>query len=419
MTTVHPPVVPLDGTSRLPAEVIGNKGRGIDTMHRHGLPVPTAFCLTAEVGARFLTRPEGTLDCVWDDVLANLHRLERQTGHSFGRGPRPLLLSVRGGAARSMPGMLATVLNVGVNPEVRDALTGMYGSAVADDIGDRFQRSHTLCDNPIPADPVDQLRDAIAVVFASWNAPRPQAYRRHHGLDERGGTAAVVQTMVFGNLAGASGTGVLFSRNPVTGSDEPFGEWVPGRQGPDLVSGVTDGQPLSALATQQPAVYRELLDAARQLERLTGDAVDIEFTVESGRLWILQSRKAVRPARAAASRDSETCPAATVLATGAPACPGVASGRAYTDVDAALDAAERGEDVILVRSTTSPDDVPGMLVARGVVTEIGGATSHAAVISREIGRPAVVGCGSGLIDTLNGRLITVDGTAGEVRSAGA
>jgi pyruvate,orthophosphate dikinase len=316
-----------------------------------------------------------------------------------------------------MPGMLATVLNVGVNPAVHDALVTMYGNAVADDIGDRFHRTYTaLCGGPIPGDPVAQLRGAVAAVFSSWNAPRPLAYRRHHGLDDRGGTAAVVQTMVFGNLVCASGTGVLYSRNPVTGSDEPFGEWAPGRQGPDLVSGATDGQPLSALAREQPVAYRQLLDVGQQLEKLAGDAVDIEFTVESGRLWILQSRTAVRPAPTAASQTSETCPLATILATGASACPGVASGRAYTDVDAALDAADRGEDVILVRSTTSPDDVPGMLAARGVVTEVGGVTSHAAVISREIGRPAVVGCGSGLIDALNGRLITVDGTAGEVRT---
>jgi pyruvate,orthophosphate dikinase len=417
MTTVHPSVVPLDGTARLTAEVVGNKGRGIDMMCRHGLPVPAAFCLTTDVGAQFLTGTDHTLDDVWDEVLANLHRLERQTGRRFGGGPQPLLLSVRGGATRSMPGMLATMLNIGLNPEARDALVTMFGTAVAGDIGDRFHRTYTtLCGDTIPHDPLAQLRGAIAAVFWSWNAPRPLAYRRHHRLDDRGGTAAVVQAMVFGNLTRGSGTGVLFSRNPVTGSAEPFGEWAPGCQGPDLVSGTTDVQPLSALAQQQPIIYRQLLDAAGQLEKLTGDAVDIEFTVESGKLWVLQSRKTVRPARVDSPQDNESNPTATVLATGAPACPGVASGRAYTDVDAALDAAEAGEDVILVRSTTSPDDVPGMLAARGVVTEIGGVTSHAAVLSREIGRPAVVGCGSGLIDALNGRLITVDGTAGEVRA---
>jgi pyruvate,orthophosphate dikinase len=173
---------------------------------------------------------------------------------------------------------------------------------------------------------------------------------------------------------------------------------------------------LSTLAREQPGVYRQLLGLARQLEKLAGGAVDVEFTVESGTLWILQSRTAVPPARPAVPHSTESDTSAPVLATGAPACPGIASGRAYTDVDAALDAADRGEDVILVRSTTSPDDVPGMLAARGVVTEIGGVTSHAAVISREIGRPAVVGCGSGLTDALGGRLIIVDGTAGEVRA---
>lgn len=416
MATAHPPAVALDGTARLPPEVIGGKGRSIDMMRRHGLPVPPAFCLTATTGARFLTRPEHALDDVWDDVLDQLSRLERQTARSFGHGPQPLLVSVRGGAAVSMPGMLTTVLNVGITPEVCDALAVRYGRDVASDIDQRFRRSYTtLCDNEIPTEPVAQLRGAIAAVFSSWNAPRAVTHRRRHGAGGHG-TAAIVQAMVFGNLPHRSGSGVLFSGNPITGSAEPFGEWTPGRQGPDLVSGVTDGQPLSELARCEPAAYRQLLNAARELASHTGDVVEVEFTVESGTLWLLQSRPAVRALRDTVQQIGESHSSATVLATGVSACPGVACGRAYTDVDAAVAAAARGEDVILVRATTSPDDVVGMLAARGIVTEIGGATSHAAVLSREMGRPAVVGCGTGLLDRLHGRLITVDGTAGQVRA---
>ena len=247
--------------------------------------------------------------------------------------------------------------------------------------------------------------------------------------------------MVFGNLGPDSGSGVLFSRNPATGVDEPLGEWLPGGQGEDVVSGEFDCLPLEALRTAQPGVYAELMGASDELERLGGDVQDIEFTVERGTLWLLQTRVAKRSAQAAVrlalafraagliddaevlrritpehvrtllspSLQPETRLAAVVLAAGLPASPGVTSGTAYTDLDAALDAADAGEDVILVRTATSPDDVAGMLAARAIVTEIGGATSHAAVVSREIGTPAVVGCGAGVAAALDGRVVTVDG----------
>jgi pyruvate,orthophosphate dikinase len=233
----------------------------------------------------------------------------------------------------------------------------------------------------------------------------------------------------------------------MTGADEPFGEWLPGGQGNEVVSGSTDCETVGALRDEQPAVYEQLVGAARKLERLGRDAQDIEFTVEEGRLWLLQTRTAKRSAQAEVrlalrfraegliddaetlrrvtpahietlllpSLQPETRAAAPLLARGLPACPGVASGRAYTDVDAAIDAAENGEDVILVRSSTSPNDVGGMLAARGIVTEVGGVTSHAAVVSREIGRPAVVGCGAGVAATVEGKVVTVDGSVGEVR----
>ena len=409
-------VMPLDGSCGLPAAVVGGKAHAIDLMRRQGLPVPPAFCLTTTVGAQFRERSTGVPAEVWDGVRANLGRLEAETGRSFGCGPDPLLVSVRGGGAHSMPGMLATLVNVGINTPVRDALAAAHGADVADDIRHRFEHGYRkFCADPAPADPLDQLRTAITAVFSSWDAEAPLAYRRRHGIDDSAGTAVVVQAMVFGNLTADSGAGVVFSGNPVTGGAERFGEWTPGRQGTDLVSGLTDGRPLTELARTLPGVHRALLDAVDRLAGLAGDVVEVEFTVEAGSLWVLQFRKA--PAPPSPETGVEPGVGAPVLVTGVPACPGVAVGRAYTDVQAALDAADRGEQVILVRPTTSPADVAGIFAARGLVTEIGGVTSHAAVISREIGRPAVLGCGAGSAATLAGRTIAVDGTAGEVRAA--
>jgi pyruvate,orthophosphate dikinase len=449
----HPPVVLLDGNAGLPRETLGNKGYGIDAMRAHGLAVPPAFCITTEVCSRFFADPQQSLDWIWEAVREKVGWLEKETKRTFGRGPRPLLVSVRSGAAQSMPGMLDTVLDLGIDDAVQDALAAESATAFALDTRGRFirmYRSIVLADDEsvdVPSDPWAQLKGAIKAVFLSWNSPRAVAYRRHHGLDESAGTAVVVQAMVFGNLARDSGTGVLFSRNPMTGANEPFGEWLPVGQGEDLVSGRVDAKPLAVLRDEQPGVYQQLMSAARTLERLSTDVQDIEFTVEEGTLWLLQTRVAKRSAQAAVrlalqlcheglidekealrrvtaahvetllrpSLQPETWLAAPLLASGLPACPGVASGRAYTDIDAALDAADEGEDVILVRAATSPDDVQGMIAARGIITETGGATSHAAVVSREIGRPAVVGCGDGVVQALDGRLITVDGGEGEVR----
>jgi pyruvate,orthophosphate dikinase len=442
----------LDGESRLPREILGNKGFGINLMRSLGLPVPPAFCLTTEVCAALLAGQEHALDRVWPDVLDKLRWLEDETSRTFGRGPRPLLLSVRSGAAQSMPGMLDTVLDLGIDDAVDQALAMHTSVEFAADTRSRFEamyRRIVLGEDSsaaVPDDPFVQLRGAVEAVFASWNSPRAVAYRAHHGLDGTVGTAVVVQAMVFGNHLRDSGTGVVFSRNPATGADAPLGEWLPGAQGEDVVSGTLDCLPLDALRTQQPGVFAELIAAADQLERLGRDVQDIEFTVEEGRLWLLQTRVAKRSPQAAVRlalkfRDAgliddaealgrvtpdhvrallspalqpETRLAATLLAKGLPASPGVVSGTAYTDVDAALDAADADEDVILVRTSTSPDDVAGMLAARAIVTEIGGATSHAAVVSREIGLPAVVGCGAGVAAALDGRVITVDGGEGAV-----
>jgi pyruvate, orthophosphate dikinase len=432
---------------------LGNKGYGIDAMRRQGLPVPPAFCITTEVCARFFANAGRCLDDIWNDVRDKMRWLEAETSRTFGRGPRPLLVSVRSGAAQSMPGMMDTVLDLGIDDAVEDALAGDGSAEFARDTHNRFidmYRRIVLggdADVQVPTDPWAQLRGAIEAVFASWKSPRATTYRAHRGLDDEAGTAVIVQAMVFGNLARDSGTGVLFSRNPITGANEPFGEWLANGQGEDVVSGKVDVEPIAALRDEQPVVYEQLMAAAQSLERLGADVQDIEFTVEEGKLWLLQTRIAKRSAQAAVrlalqlrheglvddaealrrvtpkhietllvpSLQPEIRLSATLLAKGLPACPGVVSGKAYADVDEALDAAEEGEDVILVRAATSPDDVQGMLAARGIVTEIGGATSHAAVVSREIGRPAVVGCGAGVVAALAGKMITVDGYEGEVR----
>jgi pyruvate, orthophosphate dikinase len=456
-----PPVLLLDGDAGYPAKILGHKGYGIDTMHRHGLSVPPAFCITTEVGARYLAAPEPTMDEIWEDVLNGMRQLEAATSRTFGRGPQPLLVSVRSGAAVSMPGMMDTVLDLGMSDAVEQALAAAGNIAFARDTRHRFTRwyqrivsgdeSTPPSDSPsygdLPADPYLQLRAAIGAVFASWNSPRAVAYRAHHGINDHGSTAAVVQAMVFGNINANSGAGVVFSRNPMTGANEAFGEWLAGGQGDDVVSGTVDVERITTLRDHQPAVYDELMAASRTLERLGSDVQEIEFTIQDGTLWLLQTRAAKRSAQAAVrlalqlhkdglideaeilrrvtpthveallqpSLQPETRLAATLLAKGLPAGPGVASGWAYTEVDAAVDAADRGEDVILVRNHTSPDDIHGMLVARGIVTETGGATSHAAVVSRELGRVAVVGCGHGITQSLAGKLVTVDGNEGEVR----
>ncbi|MBV8788794.1 MAG: pyruvate, phosphate dikinase [Mycobacterium sp.] len=446
-------VVLLDGSASHPRKLVGNKGHGVDAMHRYKLPVPPAFCITTEVGLRYLADPAATMDSIWTDVLDRMSWLETEVARTFGRGPRPLLVSVRSGATQSMPGMMDTVLNVGMNDAVEQALAADTGDpAFARDTYRRFARMYGRIvgggdEAVVPDDPYVQLRACIEAVFASWNSPRAVAYREHYGMDDLHGTAVVVQAMAFGNHGPNSGAGAFFSRNPITGDDEPFGEWLPGGQGDDVVSGSLDVEPITALRDEQPSVYDELMGAARTLERLESDIQEIEFTVEDGKLWLLQARSAERSAQAAVRLalqlrheglidDSETLRrvtpahvealllpalqpeirlAAPLLARGLPACPGVASGKAYTDVDEALLAAERGEAVILVRDHTRPEDVSGMLAAQGIVTEVGGAASHAAVLSRELGRVAVVGCGQGITKLLAGKQVTVDGTEGEVR----
>ncbi|GAA2777831.1 pyruvate, phosphate dikinase [Crossiella cryophila] len=420
----------LDGTATATRADIGGKAFGINGMRALGLPVPPAFVLT---------HPDST------QLRDGIRLLERETGRGFGDPTRPLLVSVRSGAAESMPGMMDTVLNLGVTDSTRPGLITLGGNAFATDIAERFRTQfEQITGSPPPPDPWTQLDLAAAAVFRSWMSPRARAYRAHRGLGEHGGTTVTVQAMVFGNLGPGSGSGVLFSRNPITGEPDPLGEWLPRGQGEEVVSGRSTPRPLADLARELPAVHRELLDAAALLERAHQDVQDIEFTVQSGRLWLLQTRSAkrsdaamvplaiglvesgvlsipvalerIRPAHVTALTGSRIIgrAGAELLATGTPAAPGIGSGRVVPDADQAEELAAAGHRVVLARPTTDPADVHGMIAATAVVTGLGGSSSHAAVVSRELGRPCVVGCGPDVLAGLAGLLVTVDGHTGEV-----
>lgn len=444
-------VVRLDGSRVYPRTLVGGKAHGLSEIRAAGLPTPPAFTATVDACRQYFETPDELMARLWPQIRDGLSWLEAESGHTFGRGPVPLLVSVRSGAPASMPGMMDTVLNLGINDEVEQILAEKCGAAFARDTHQRFRelfgRVVGPADGPVPADPYAQLRAAVTAVFDSWNSQRAVSYRRHHNLEGKmAGTAVTVQAMVFGNLDDRSGTGVLFSRNPLTGEAHPFGEWLPRGQGEDVVSGRFDPLPLNVLAQQHADVHRQLLQAASRLERVGADVQDIEFTVEAGKLYLLQTRAAKRSARAAvaiavalqreglisidealgrvtpAQLDVLLTPViepaalaeAAVVASGLPACPGVGAGRVVADSDSAQDAADDGDDVVLARETTSPDDVGGMIAARAVITEQGGSTSHAAVVSRELHTPCVVGCGLGALRGLAGADVTVDGGSGNV-----
>ncbi|MDT7727553.1 MAG: pyruvate, orthophosphate dikinase [Actinomycetota bacterium] len=432
----------LNGRTGGDRELLGGKAAGIERMLALGAPVPPAFVLTTELCRRFYANVRRVPTDVWEQLPGLVRELERATGRTFGHGPRPLLVSVRSGAAASMPGMMDTVLNVGLTPQVEQQL-----GAHAADTRRRFteQFAHVVGERA-PADPWEQLRLAITSVLASWMSPRAVAYRADQGLDDRGGTAVTVQAMVFGNKDDRSGTGVVFSRNPLTGGADVYGEWLGRGQGEDVVSGRADARPLAELGAKMPEVHQELLGWARVLEQDGRDVQDIEFTVESGTLWLLQTRVAKRAPEAAVRHavamaqeglisreeavgrltatqvaallrpviDPGHVKAAKVLARGKPACPGVGVGVVGADADTVEQQAADGAGVVLARATTDPGDVSAMSVARAVITEAGGSTSHAAVVCRELAVPCVVGCGVDTVTALNGRLVTVDGGAGLV-----
>ena len=492
-------------------DLLGGKGANLCEMARLGLPVPPSFVITTEACREYYGGGGALPEGLWDDIRHHVGEIEEAVGRRFGDPQAPLLLSVRSGSKFSMPGMMDTVLNLGLNdaavcglaqvtgdrrfaldsyrrfiqlfakvalrlgPEpFEEALTqtkarvGAASDAEMDEtaleeIVHRFQeivREHSR--TAFPADPWEQLRLAVQAVFDSWNTPRALAYREHHRIPHDLGTAATVMAMVFGNSGWDSGTGVCFSRSPTTGARELYGEYLPNAQGEDVVSGARTPKPIAEMAQEMPDVYRQLAEIAQRLERHYADVQDIEFTIEHGRLYVLQTRSAKRTAMAAVkvavdmvqegliSREEAVrrVPAADLaqlllprfdeaakrqalrqgrfLGRGLNASPGAASGRAVFDAATAAGAAERGEAVILIRPETSADDMPGILRAAAVLTSRGGITSHAAVVARGLGRPAVVGCTALRVDPrrrrmsldstvlLEGAELSLDGFTGEL-----
>ena len=462
-------VLALDGSALPSRELIGGKAWSVARMLSLGLRVPPAGVITTDACRTYLETGSVPAE-LGAELDAAIAWLESATGRQFG-GDKPLLVSVRSGAAVSMPGMMDTVLNLGINATTEAALAAEAASETfARDTHRRFLELYAnivlkatlvenTCGDPaglraeiasqgeaVPDDPRAQLLAAINAVFDSWNSRRARRYRQHHGIADSLGTAVTVQAMVFGNLDARSGTGVLFSRNPLTGERLPYGEYLHRAQGEDVVSGKFTPEPLSALAASAPEVHAQLMKAAATLEQENADVQDIEFTVQHGELYLLQTRSAKRAPEAAVRFavdmvdegriDKQTAlsrvqaeqirsllkprlaegatEGATVLAQGEPACQGVGSGVVVGDSDSAEQHAQAGVAVVLARATTSPEDVHGMIAAHAVITEQGGATSHAAVVSRALGVPCIVGCGAGTLVTLAGQMVTVDANSGHI-----
>ncbi len=448
---------PPPGTPQEVLAIVGGKAANLGVMARElGLPVPSGFVITTATCREFLASgwPVG-LD---DELHARMADVETTVGRRFGDASDPLLVSVRSGAPVSMPGMMDTILDLGLNDATTAGLARTAGDeAFARSCRERFEASFRSIVGvaEVPEDPWQQLRLAVEAVFRSWNSDRAVAYRGKEGIPDDLGTAVTVQAMVFGNRGTTSATGVLFTRNPATGEPTLFGDVMFEAQGEDVVAGTHQTEPIAVLDERLPAVGAELRDHANRLERHYADLCDIEFTIEDGRLWMLQVRvgkrspqAALRIARDMAEDESFPVtravavervasllahpPTATSarsnllmpIATGLPASPGMASGPIVTTPEAAQVAADAGAAAILVRAETSPDDVHGMARAAGILTSRGGLASHAAVVARGWGIPAVVGAAA--IDVRDGEVVigertlrtgdtlTIDGSTGEV-----
>ena len=435
----------------------GGKATNLGVMSRElGLPVPPGFVITTATCRAFLAGgwPAG----LEDELRDRMADVEVAVGRRFGDPSDPLLVSVRSGAPVSMPGMMDTILNLGLNDATATGLGRAAGSdAFAHRCRERFDASFRAIVgvSDVPDDPWLQLRLAIEAVFRSWNSDRARAYRTKEGIPEDLGTAVTVQAMVFGNRGSTSATGVLFTRNPATGEPALYGDLLFDAQGEDVVAGTHQTEPIAILDERLPAVAAELRNYATRLERHFADLCDIEFTIEQGRLWMLQVRVGKRSPQAALRiavdmAQDETFPLSRTaaveriapllahpptfsnvrssfvlpLVTGLPASPGTASGPIVTSPEAAEQAAEAGQPSILVRAETSPDDVHGMARAAGILTSRGGLASHAAVVARGWGIPAVVGAAG--MEVRDGRVIvgdrtlsagdviTIDGSSGEV-----
>ena len=492
------------------ADLLGGKGSNLCEMARLGLPVPPGFVISTQVCRDYLTKnqtlPEGLEEAVKD----NLRQLEKSIGRNFGSNSNPLLVSVRSGARVSMPGMMDTILNLGINDQIVEGLASMMGDprpaydayrrfiqiysevvmgvdpeAFERVLTDHKQKAGVALDHQLsadqlkevvtdfkevtreaagsepPSEPWEQLMAAVEAVFRSWNTPRAIFYRDHNKIDHDMGTAVTIMAMVFGNLGPSSGTGVLFTRNPSTGKAQVYGEFLTNAQGEDVVSGVRTPEPIASLRDVMPECYDELMELAGNLESHYSDVQDVEFTIENSRLFLLQTRSAKRTALSAVKtavdmaneglitqsqallrvdaeeishllvpQFSDDLPEEVLkdrfLARGAPASPGAASGTVCFDATKAAQLAADGVAVILVRPETKPDDIHGITAAVGVVTSRGGVTSHAAVVTRGLGKPCIVGCEGIQVDleaglfTAGGRTvhegeqISMDGASGSV-----
>ena len=491
--------------------LLGGKGCELAEMTNLGIPVPPGFTITTQAWAHYNRSGHEMPEGLWEEVRASLTKLEATADAAFGDPQRPLLVSVRSGARVSMPGMMETVLNLGLNDATVEGLATrtrnarfawdcyrrfitMFGDVVlgirreafddhlkslkaqlgvktdpevpADDLKKLTQIYKDIVSGqsgaPFPQDPMEQLHLAVRAVFDSWHAKKATEYRRIHEIPADWGTAVTVMTMVFGNLGETSGTGVGFTRDPRTGEPRFYAEFLPNAQGEDVVAGIRDPLPIEALNERMPDIYRELIGIADRLERHYKDMQDIEFTVQEGRLYLLQTRGGKRSARAAVKvavdlehehvidqhtailrvkpnevneairpvfDDREKAAAIAqnrLLARGLPAAPGAAVGHVVFEADRAVEWAKAGQKVILVRPETSPEDVAGMYASEGIVTARGGRTSHAAVVAVGMGKACVVGAGDIAVDegrhlfVVNGRIvregdiISVDGGSGEV-----
>ncbi|MCB2101178.1 MAG: pyruvate, phosphate dikinase, partial [Rhodobacterales bacterium] len=497
--------------------LLGGKGANLAEMSSLGIPVPPGFSITTEVCTHYYDNKETYPADLADQVKAALGQIEQIMGATFGSMENPLLVSVRSGARASMPGMMDTVLNLGLNDKTVVALAKrsgderfaydsyrrfiqMYGDVVLEVDHHHFEElleDHkterglvldteltaadwkTLCaayaakveevlGKPFPQDPEEQLWGAIGAVFGSWMNQRAITYRRLHGIPAEWGTAVNVQAMVFGNMGDDCATGVCFSRNPSTGDNLFYGEYLINAQGEDVVAGIRTPQPLTiaekvmnnsdlpSMEETMPPLYKELVEVRDNLERHYKDMQDMEFTVQQGKLWMLQTRTGKRTAKASlkiavdmveegvisreegvrridpAQLDQLLHPTLDpkadkeVLGRGLPASPGAASGQVVFSAEDAEAWSEAGKEVILVRIETSPEDIGGMHVAQGILTTRGGMTSHAAVVARGMGTPCVAGAGDLRVDyaqklfTVAGRtisegeVITIDGSTGEV-----
>ncbi len=488
-------------------EILGGKGAGLAEMTHAGIPIPLGFTISTEACTLYYESGKTIPDYLWDDIVKNVHRVEKESGKVFGGDKDPLLFSVRSGARVSMPGMMDTILNLGLNPDTVEALIKKTGNerfaydsyrrfilmytniakghsrddmdkmlddlkeergykldteVTAEELKDLVERYKVYYketfNEDFPTDPYVQLHEAVTAVFRSWDNPRADVYRKMNNIPYSWGTAVNVQSMVFGNMGETSGTGVAFSRSPSTGEKEVFAEYLPNAQGEDVVAGIRTPLDINELHERMPGVYDQFMAVIKKMEAYYKDMQDMEFTVEEGKLYFLQTRNGKRTAPAALkiacdlvdegiitpaeavlriepssldsllhqSFDDKALKNAKKIGEGLPASPGAATGHLSFDADDAKARHEAGEKVVLVRTETSPEDIEGMVSAEGILTKRGGMTSHAAVVARGMGKCCITGCGDAVVDeekrtlTLGGKTytegdtISLDGSTGYV-----